>query len=367
MPLRAYINDKELVSIDIADDEWNNLKSELKSKKSVLTLPCCGQEGYLRISRKGLKHFVHSKSACPCDWKPESAEHLKAKVAIIEACRENGWEAIPEFSENDWRADVLAVQGQKRIAFEVQWSRQSYEETQYRQERYKDSNVRGCWFFRMAPKEMLNYDKSLVADKDIPAFKIFKDEHSDIIAQVGQRQMPLKALVAGLLNRKLKFCHHIRLRPKQEVTILFFEYKCWKCKRPQYCYTVYPKFRTVCDKEHEMMGSMWNDDDIDKSPQIQATVQRFLASVKGKDIKVGPIKQRYSRTVQNSYLSYGCYYCDVIFGDFHLSESKSCVHYDWETKGESDKYIQHTAEIEIGKIIEEEPHWCFSEDGSFCE
>jgi len=38
--------------------------------------PCCGQEGFLRTSNRGLKHFVHLKSANPCDWKPESAEHL---------------------------------------------------------------------------------------------------------------------------------------------------------------------------------------------------------------------------------------------------------------------------------------------------
>lgn len=305
MPLRAYINEQEIISIDLSDDEWNKLKADIKSKKAVLTLPCCGQEGYLRVSSKGLKHFVHSKSAFPCDCASESAEHLKAKVAIVEACKENGWEAIPEFSEKDWRADILAIQGQKRIAFEVQWSRQSYEETKYRQERYKESNVRGCWFFRIAPKEMTDYNKNLLANKDIPAFKIFKNENSDIIARVEQRQMPLKVLVAGLLNRKLKFCQHVRLKPKQEVTILFFEMRCWKCKRPQYCYTVYPKFHTACGLELNMMGWMWNDDDIDKSPQIQAAVQQFLNSDKGKDIKVGPIKKRFSRTVEHSYLSYG--------------------------------------------------------------
>lgn len=173
MPLRAYIEDKEIVSIDLNDEEWSALKARLKAKEIVLTLPCCGQEGFLRTSSRGLKHFVHSKSANPCDWKPESAEHLKAKVAIMEACRKQGWNAIPEFSEADWRADVLAVQGGKRIAFEVQWSRQTYEETRLRQERYKASNVRGCWFFRIVPKEMSDYDKTLVADKETPAFKIF--------------------------------------------------------------------------------------------------------------------------------------------------------------------------------------------------
>lgn len=97
MPLRAYIEDKEIVSIDLNDEEWSALKARLKAKEIVLTLPCCGQEGFLRTSNRGLKHFVHLKSANPCDWKPESAEHLKAKVAIMEACREQGWNAIPEF------------------------------------------------------------------------------------------------------------------------------------------------------------------------------------------------------------------------------------------------------------------------------
>ena len=231
MPLRAYIEDREIVSIDLNDEEWSALKARLKAKEIVLTLPCCGQEGFLRTSNRGLKHFVHLKSANPCDWNPESAEHLKAKVAIMEACREQGWNAIPEFSEADWRADVLAVQGGKRIAFEVQWSRQTYEETRLRQERYKASNVRGCWFFRIAPKEMSDYDKTLVADKETPAFKIFKDENSNILAQVGKVQMPLKALISNLLARKLKFCEHIRMAPKQKITIIFFEMKCWNAGR----------------------------------------------------------------------------------------------------------------------------------------
>ena len=322
MPLRAYIEDKEIVSIDLNDEEWSALKARLKAKEIVLTLPCCGQEGFLRTSNRGLKHFVHLKSANPCDWKPESAEHLKAKVAIMEACREQGWDAIPEFSEADWRADVLAVQGGKRIAFEVQWSRQTYEETRLRQERYKASNVRGCWFFRIAPKEMSDYDKTLVADKETPAFKIFKDENSNILAQVGKVQMPLKALISNLLARKLKFCEHIRMAPKQKITIIFFEMKCWKCGTLQYCYTVEPSLKSVCNCDFDVERSSWDDHDIDKHPGVYAAVQDFLQTEEGRQLKVGPVKKRYSRTVADSYLSHGCYYCDAIFGDFHLIEEK---------------------------------------------
>ena len=175
MPLRAYLDNEEIISIDQTDDRWKDLKKLIK-KNSSLQLACCKQNGFLRTSSKGLKHFVHTRLENTCDWKPESPEHLKAKIEIIEACKENGWKAIPEYSEANWRADVLAIQNEKRIAFEVQWSKQSFEETRLRQERYKESNVRGCWFFRTAPNELREFFyTSLIADKDIPAFKIFKE------------------------------------------------------------------------------------------------------------------------------------------------------------------------------------------------
>lgn len=36
MPLRAYIEDKEIVSIDLNDEEWSALKARLKAKKNRL-------------------------------------------------------------------------------------------------------------------------------------------------------------------------------------------------------------------------------------------------------------------------------------------------------------------------------------------
>lgn len=367
MPLRAYIDNNEVISIDFSDDEWNRLKTNVKGKKSCLILPCCGQEGFLRTSGKGLKHFVHAKTVNPCDCKPESPEHLKAKVAIMEACRENGWEAIPEFSEKDWRADVLATQGKKRIAFQVQWNRQSYEETKYRQERYKASNVRGCWLFRIAPKEMTDYNKRLVADKDIPAFRIFKDENSTIVADIEQKQVSLKTLVAFLLNRKLKFCNHIRLKPKQEISIVLFETQCWKCHKPQYCYAVYPKFATICGQELDIMGSSWSNDTIDKNPQVYAIVEQFTKTYQKREIKIGPLKQRFSNTVQHSYLSHGCYYCDALFGDHYLNTAKLNVYNDINSQSNLEDCIRFTTEITFDTIIEKRAHWCFSEDGHFCE
>lgn len=360
MPLRAYIDNEEIISIDQSDEKWNDLKKRLKTKESLLTLPCCKQEGFLRTSSKGLKHFVHAKSDNTCDWRPESPEHLKAKIEIIEACKENDWKAIPEFAETNWRADVLAIQNGKKIAFEVQWSKQTFEETKFRQDRYKESNVRGCWFFRTAPKELRDYNDNLLADKEIPAFKIFKDENSNITAQLRGTQLPLKTLVDSLLKRKLRFCEHIRLKPKQEVTIVFFETSCWKCKKPQHCWTVEQNLKTVCNQDFYLMGSMWDSDDIDKNPKIYEAVKEFLKTESGKNLKIGQLKKRFSKTVHESYLSHGCFYCDSIFGDFFLNTEKM--------EGQNEPSgIRHKIEIDLGTIKEEGQHWCYSENGHYCE
>lgn len=204
MPLRAYINDEEIISIDLDERQWDDLKKLVKSKEAILKLPCCNQEGFLRKSSKGLMHFVHAQSEHNCDWKPESPEHLRAKIEIIEACKENGWKAIPEFAESNWRADVLAIKNDKRIAFEIQWSKQSFEETKFRQERYKESNVRGCWFFRTVPKELKKYYEELLAVKEIPVFKISKDDNSNISALLNDTKLPLKSFVNSLLTKKNK-------------------------------------------------------------------------------------------------------------------------------------------------------------------
>ena len=95
-----------------------------------------------------------------------------------------------------------------------------------------------------------------------------------------------------------------------------------ECGTLQYCYTVEPSLKSVCNCDFDVERSSWDDHDIDKHPGVYAAVQDFLQTEEGRQLKVGPVKKRYSRTVADSYLSHGCYYCDAIFGDFHLIEEK---------------------------------------------
>lgn len=358
MPLRAFINNEEKVSILINDEEWNLIKEKLKKGDLKLELPCCKQPGFLRVSSKGLKHFIHAKGQEHCDWKPESPEHLAAKSEIIQACMASGWEAIPEFSENDWRADVLAKKKDHRIAFEIQWSAQTTETTQFRQERYRQSNVRGCWFFRTVPKQFKKSKDESYAIQDVPFFKIKKTDKEKIIVEFDKKEIPVKDFVASLLNKEIKFCKNYRARKLQEVEFKFFTIQCWKCGKAQHLYTIDDLLKSNCNFPMYLMGSMWDDEDLDKHPAIVKAVNEIVAEQP--KYKIGQVKNRYSKTVRDCYLSFGCYSCDALFGDFPLAEERREALNNGLT--ESVKKI-----IDIGEILNEGAHWCFSAERNFCE
>lgn len=363
MPLRAIINnEREIISIELSDDQWNDLRRGLKSKKLTLTLPCCDQNGFLRISSRGYKHFVHSGSRTNCDWKPETFEHLKAKIEIIEACKERGWKAIPEFSEDGWRADVLAIKGEHRIAFEVQWSTQTFDDTKFRQNRYKESNVRGCWFFRKLTKTLTNEDGTLFVDRDIPAFLIdYKKEEDYVLAQVGRKQLPLRVLVSDLLKKKYKFCEHINIRAEQKVKVLLFETICWKCNRTQHCYTIGSELLTVCYNIHSTKKNATELYQLDKTPEVFEGVMNALEAKELYQFKIGPIKKRYSLLKEKLIESHGCVYCDSIFDDFPINIEKK------QALRKPDQHYSLIVSFTFEERKEKHKHWCFSEENYFCE
>jgi competence CoiA-like predicted nuclease len=119
------------------------------------------------------RYPAHARSR-ECITAPETAEHLLAKDIIAKAVLAAGWEAKTEcagqsFGNEDWIADVMAIKDRKRIAIEVQWSRQDREVTKLRQERYMRSGVTGLWLVR--------HTQNLVMENDTPVFRLrFQEE-----------------------------------------------------------------------------------------------------------------------------------------------------------------------------------------------
>ncbi|MBA7534734.1 hypothetical protein ES705_26983 [subsurface metagenome] len=86
--------------------------------------------------------------------------------------------------------------------------------------------------------------------------------------------------------------------------ILFFNQNCWKCGKISHIYYIgHPSVASSDDSFH---------------PNVVAFVRNLKKDDIGKKLLLGDIKERYSQTAQYSYLSFGCFFCDSIFGDFYV-------------------------------------------------
>jgi hypothetical protein len=101
-------------------------------------------------------------------------------------------------------------------------------------------------------------------------------------------------------------------------------------------------------------------------PDVVAAALAFRRSPAGQGLRVGAIKSRYSRTMGESYLSFGCPWCDALYGHFYLHEAVIDAHSALEDGNgaaavfEADVVFRHPTS-------EPQPHWCYPEDGTFCD
>lgn len=150
MPLKALVNGEVVHSYRCKDHEWNDLHAAQKRGDAEIAFSCCDARVVMREGSR-IKHFAHYRRPKHCEWKPESVEHETVKYQIARACHEAGWDADTEVVGLGYKADVLAQNGEIKIAFEVQLSRQTLAETLERREKLNADEVRDYWLFKKLP------------------------------------------------------------------------------------------------------------------------------------------------------------------------------------------------------------------------
>lgn len=328
MPLKCLRDGQPLYSFDYeAEADWEALRNA-NSASSRLSMACCGAGVVLRTSKLGTKHFAHARRG-PCATAPESAQHLMAKRAIVEGVRRTDWSAATEQpgdspGHGSWIADVLATQGRKQVAIEVQWSKQDDEETRRRQARYAAAGVRGLWLLRQ---------HDFPVAKNCPAFRLVLDDdgHGFTVklpsphyspswmrpgerddARYWQQSIELSRFVEGALSGRLRFAPALGMEMPMEV--LTEAAQCWRCKKET---RLVLRLRFAASRvlpgcaDIELPYRIF--DDIDDGERLIANLL-FAALLKRHGI--GALRRRYSKTEGGSYLSNGCVHCDALQGRF---------------------------------------------------
>ena len=356
MPLKCLSGSTEIFAFDYEGrEQWEALR-DLNARDRGLQMACCGAGVTLRTSKLGTRHFAHARRG-ECATAPESAEHLLAKLHICRAISAAGWQAHPEQSGTTpdgqaWRADVLAVKGSARVAFEVQMSPQTNEETLLRQLRYKQAGVRGLWLMHQAAfdctREVPAFN--LVLDRDSSTFSVRIPDPSHFARVLKSRNkdegqwlqtVDLSTFVQGALHRRLVYAPALQGKPLFPVEVLASSTGCWKCNRVTAVVVgfnflvgqIIPKARDLFFRFSELASVK------EQGPE---TVLELLGPVDLRQYDIGAIKQRFSKTRNCFYLSNGCVHCGALQGEFFEFELLESAELAFTTQGCIDeRWLKH--------------------------
>jgi Competence protein CoiA-like family len=333
VPLCCDSDDGLIVAIDFNDEEaWLKLR-ELNRQERHLRMPCCHADVVLKRSKLGTRFFAHARAG-KCSTAPESMEHLLAKEQIALSARRAGWLVAIERSGATptgvtWKADVLASKGgANSIAFEVQWSKQTIDETERRQRVYQESGIRALWFFQQhdvpvseaTPAVRLVFDPSdnrfevwLPSAEYLPGFVNARTRND---AHNWSHKIELGDFVVGALSGHFRF----GFPAKTAVPLVLegAENDCWKCGRPTKIVTSLRLLGSAAiGGAFDLDASL---DDFDHRPEYQRLLRDALPKAILAQRGIGELKSRYSKTVGESYLSNGCVHCDALQGRFFDQE-----------------------------------------------
>ena len=348
MPLRCVDDeDRSIEACNFDDEGWKALRAQNRAQRH-LRMPCCGAEVVLRKSNRGTRHFAH-KTNGECEWKPESEVHRYLKELARNSARHAGWKAETEVSGRtpdgeQWTADVLASRDDYKVAVEIQWSGQTNEETLRRQARYRRSRVRGLWLLRQ---------RSFPISKELPAARVG-----------GALQHGLKILVpkcAGdtarrkTINRDWTQSHEPeeffkavferRFRYGTEhvnavtLSIVTDDFNCVQCRSLTQIVTGFKGRAGNVELRYTLKHARAN-------PELGRALQN---AVKDRE-NIGPLRERYNRFDEKTYLINTCARCNagigrIFDGTENFREGKIIGEIEWtldaETKATLADKAQH--------------------------
>jgi hypothetical protein len=280
----------------------------------------------------------------------ESSFHDSIRNKVAQICRELGYETREEFKGKDWRADVFVLANGIKYAFEIQTSIQTIRKTLERQDKYIRDGIIGCWLFEKEPKQK----------KELEHLPLFKLNNKDqiTVSLKDRKELSLKVFIKDYLQRKIRFCN--TLNPL-ELEVRFIKMDCWKCGHENHIYYI-GDLITPCNAKI-FFGDieMWISEKLIFTPKIVSKVTDYAKT--NSKLNMATIKERYSNTVEKSYLSFGCAKCDSIFGDWFVFEA---IIDTWYGNGVIDKMMISKHEVSVD-LHTETPHWCHPGENDFCE
>lgn len=291
----------------------------------------CGNLAVPKTSSQGLQFFAH-KAGTECALHvgaDESLEHLQAKLIVAEAAASSGWVATIEYPgpNRERIADVFLERDGRRLAVEVQLSRQSGEDFRRRQLRYEAAGLECFWL--IGPR-------NTQVDYGVPHYRISPETGAQTMTlsmsvSEGQENVDLREALSLVLQDSINEW----IDPL--VTSACIATQMAKCYREQcgewlsFWYLESVDIETRCGQTARMSVGDYSPHVTHRiEVRIQGYVRdRILASDLPK-----PTNYLTRRTAQvpESYTGQLCPHCGLIQGDYFISGMYFRESYDIEVQ-----------------------------------
>lgn len=324
MPFVAELDGVRVQAWELSSTRWSQLKTAYRSATLQLS---CGNLAVPKTSSQGLQFFAH-KAGTECTshvGADESLEHLQAKLIVAEAAASSGWVATIEYPgpNREWIADVLLERDGRRLAVEVQISKQSAGDFRRRQLRYEAAGVECFWL--IGPR-------NTQVDYGVPHYRISPETGAQTMTlsmsvSEGQENVDLREALSLVLQDSINEWIDPLVTSARIATQMA------KCYREQcgkwltFWYLESVNIETRCGQLASLGVS-------DYSPHLPQRVEQLIQHEIRRRILASDLAspttymQRRTAQVPEGYIGQLCPHCGFIQGDHFISELRFRQRYD---------------------------------------
>lgn len=227
---------------------------------------------------------------------------------IQETCKKEGWSYHLNYKGKDWKADIVIEQHSSKYAFNICKCPRNIE-TVFKT--MLEDKTFGCWL-------LLPIDRYVDYDNNTPCFKLSEtNEQIDVTLYSTYYynkgvSIELTDFIEAFIKGKIKKATKMIAKYAE---VIFINYPCWKCGADNHVYYI----KSLQSEEGVIITDV-EDDNIKFNPQLIKAIKSHIENNKEKNIRLGEIKQRYSKSMDDAYTSFGCINCDNIFGKIFVDD-----------------------------------------------
>lgn len=241
--------------------------------------------------------------------KLKNEQKKTVRDAIISIAKSKGWQVEKNVSGNGWKADVVITTSTLTFGIIL------YKSTRKAKDdlnAMKAEGISGCGL-GCSDKDYKAYN-----EMPLPLFDVEISDCGVIVKFDSGLTYNLVEFIQSIADSRLKTQTEIDIT---KIKVRFCHNTCYKCNKKHFTYYV----NGVINEKVPSLINFQNSGTyvgIDCfCPDVIKAVKKYLYEHPEYNYPIGEIKERYSKTCDKSYLSFGCPECDAIVGDFYLSET----------------------------------------------